>query len=391
MHRYAAPLAALTLGVLPLGPASVASAASPNPVQIGDMRLRAEPDSTRLVLDLSDRAEHTLFTLQNPDRIVIDIPSAKLLGATPAGQGMVKQIRVGARDDGSLRIVLDVTGQVQVNSFTLEADASNGPRLVVDLTAPPAVAVVKPVKTLHVPEGNRDLVIAVDAGHGGRDPGSIGKGGTREKDIALAVARLLAKRLDAEPGMRAVLTRDRDEFIMLGERVRRARAAKADMFISVHADAIHDRSITGSSIYILSRGRATSEAARWLADKENAADLLGDVSLDDKDAVLASVLFDLSQTASIGASNEVAEQVLAALDRVGTVRKPLVQQGSFRVLTAPDIPSILVETAYISNPSEEKRLRNARHQEKLADAIYRGVRAYFRNNPPPGTRFAALH
>jgi N-acetylmuramoyl-L-alanine amidase len=206
--------------------------------------------------------------------------------------------------------------------------------------------------------------------------------------VVLPIARLLAERINAEPGMRAVLTRNRDEFLVLRDRIKRARVAKADMFISVHADSIANHDVTGASVYILSERGASNESARWLAERENAADLMGGVSLDDKDNTLASVLLDLSQSANISASMTAAQRVLAALDNVGQVRKPQVQQAGFVVLKSPDIPSMLVETAYISNPSEELRLKSPRQQSNLADAIFAGVRNYFEQNPPAGTRFA---
>jgi N-acetylmuramoyl-L-alanine amidase len=232
------------------------------------------------------------------------------------------------------------------------------------------------------------VIVAVDAGHGGQDPGAIGHGGTREKDVTLSIARTLAERINSERGMRAILTRDRDEFLVLRDRIGRARLAKADMFISIHADSIANRDVSGASVYVLSEHGATNEAARWLADRENAADLMGGVKLDDKDKALASVLLDLSQTANISASMIAAQRVLGALDVVGQVRKSQVQQAGFVVLKSPDIPSMLVETAYISNPQEEVSLRNTRHQTALAEAIFNGVRNYFESFPPAGTRFA---
>jgi N-acetylmuramoyl-L-alanine amidase len=236
----------------------------------------------------------------------------------------------------------------------------------------------------------RDLVIAVDAGHGGDDPGASGRDGTHEKDVTLAVARVLARRINAEPGMRAVLTRATDVFVPLRERIRLARVAQADLFVSVHADAVLDRTVSGSSVYVLSQRGATNEAAKWLADRENAADLVGGVSLDDKDNVLASVLLDLSQSAAMSASMNAAGKVLDELNRIGEVRKERVQQAGFVVLKSPDIPSMLIESAYITNPSEERRLRDPHFQLELADAILAGLRNYFHDNPPPGTRLAAL-
>jgi len=249
----------------------------------------------------------------------------------------------------------------------------------------------KPVRATHAPlDGDRDIVVAVDAGHGGQDPGAIGRNGTMEKNVVLAIARALANRINSEPGMRAYLTRDDDYFVVLRDRMVRARNAKADIFVSVHADSIRDRSITGASVYILSEHGASSEAARWLAERENAADLRGGVKLDDKDRSLASVLLDLSQTANLGASMTAAERVLQSLDDTVNVRKTKVQQAGLVVLKSPDIPSMLVETAYISNPGEEARLKSIAHQTKIADAIFSGIRGFFEKNPPPGTRFAQL-
>jgi N-acetylmuramoyl-L-alanine amidase len=287
----------------------------------------------------------------------------------------VRQVRFGTRDDGSLRVVLDINGDVQSKSFAVAPNESYGHRLVIDLAPAGEPA---PVRIEHAPQAEaRDLVIAVDAGHGGDDPGAIGRGGTREKDVALSIARALAQRIDREPGMNAVLVRDGDYYVAHRDRMRKAREKRADLFVSIHADAIRDRTISGSSVYILSPRGASDEAARWLAERENASDLIGGVSLDDKDNVLASVLLDLSQTASISASMTAAERVLLELDRVGVVRKAAVQQAGFLVLKSPDIPSMLIETAYISNPAEEKRLKDRRHQEKLAHAIHGGIRGYF--------------
>lgn len=359
-------------------------------VEISDLRLWAGPDHTRVVLDLSGPASHNLFTLREPERVVVDIADATFVGATPApaGQGFVRQVRFGTHEDGSLRVVLDLHAAAQPKSFFVAPNASYGHRLVIDLAAPAEPA---PVTIEHAPrEEARQLVIAVDAGHGGDDPGAIGRGGTREKDVALAIARALAQRLDRETGMRATLIRDGDYYVAHRDRMRKAREQRADLFVSIHADSIRDRTISGASVYILSPRGASDEAARWLAERENASDLIGGVSLDDKDNVLASVLLDLSQTASLSASMTAAERVLLELDRVGHVRKTSVQQAGFMVLKSPDVPSMLIETAYISNPLEERRLRDGRHQGQLADAIHAGIRAYFYENPPPGSLVAAL-
>jgi N-acetylmuramoyl-L-alanine amidase len=233
-------------------------------------------------------------------------------------------------------------------------------------------------------------VIAIDAGHGGEDPGAIGKAGTREKNVSLAIAKKLADQINAEPGMRAVLTRTGDYFVRFKDRIRRAHDNEADLFVSIHADAFMDRSVRGSSVYVLSTRRASSEAAKTLADRENAADLIGGVSLHDKSDVLASVLLDLSQNAAISASRDAAGRVLTELDQVGQLKKSDVQHASLIVLTSPDVPSMLVETAFISNPEEERRLRDPAYQERLAGAIHSGLRRYFYDNPPPGSRVATL-
>jgi len=361
-------------------------------VDVRAVRLWASPDNTRVVLDLSGSAQHHLQILKNPDRVVLDVSGARLAAgarAMPAGAGAVKQVRMGRRPSGELRIVLDLARPLRAKSFLASPNDRYGYRLVIDLGSATGAAET-PVKAEHAPPDARDLVIAVDAGHGGEDPGAIGMNGTREKDVVLAIAKELAARVNAEPGMKAVLTRGGDYFVPLRDRMRRARAQKADLFVSIHADSIRDRRIDGSSVYILSQRGATDEASRWLAERENASDLIGGVSLDDKDDVLASVLLDLSQTAALSASQVAAERVLHQLNEAGEVRKHQVQQARFMVLKSPDIPSMLVETAYISNPQEEMRLRTQTQQARLADAIRRGVHDYFYANPPMGTRVAEL-
>ena len=364
-------------------------------VDVRAIRLWAGPDTTRVVVDLSGNAQHSLALLHNPERVVLDVSGARLakaLHAAPAGAGAVRRVRMSHSPSGNLRLVLDLARPIHAKSFLTTPNAHYGYRLVVDLGgggggAPRAD---KPVKVKHAPADARDLIIAVDAGHGGEDPGAIGKNGTREKDVVLAIARELAAKINAETGMKAVLTRGGDYFVPLRDRMRRARAQQADLFVSIHADSIRDRSIDGSSVYILSQRGASDEASRWLAERENASDLIGGVSLDDKDDVLASVLLDLSQSASLNASQVAAERVLRQLTQAGEVRKHEVQQARFVVLKSPDIPSMLVETAYISNPQEELRLRTLAHQTRLAAAIHQGVHDYFYANPPMGTRIAQL-
>jgi N-acetylmuramoyl-L-alanine amidase len=362
---------------------------SAHAVDVRNVRVWAAPDSTRVVVDLSGSAPHTLAVMHDPERVVLNVAGARLAkgvkAASKAG-GAVKDVHMIARP-GQLRVVLDLTRFAHAKSFLAKPSKRYGYRLVVDLV--PAAA-DKPIRVEHAPHYYRDLVIAIDAGHGGEDPGAIGKNGLREKDVVLAIAKELFARINAEPGMKAVLTRNGDYFLPLRERMRRARANAADLFVSIHADSIRDRSIDGSSVYILSQRGATDEASRWLAERENAADLIGGVSLDDKDDVLASVLLDVSQSISLSASHSAAERVLRQLSQAGEVRKPQVQEARFMVLKSPDIPSMLIETAYISNPQEEQRLRTPAQRARLAAAIHRGLHDYFYNNPPLGTRIAQL-
>ena len=382
--------------------------AAPGATLVKDVRLWAGPDSTRVVFDLSAPAKHSVMTLDNPARVVIDLDNARVATsqlALPDGRGFAKQLRVGVQGETGLRLVIDLSGAATPKAFAVEPSGSYGHRLVVDLLpggSAPTVASASKASAAAAPEQppvavkstrtnqGRDIVVAIDAGHGGADPGSIGKRGTYEKHVTLAIARRLKEVIDREPGMRAELTRDGDYFLPHRERMARARRKQADMFISVHADAFHDRSVVGSSVYTLSARGASDESARWLADRENAADLIGGVKLDDKDAVLASVLLDLSQSATMSASVDAAGKVMDQLVGLGNTTSRGVKHAGFLVLKSPDIPSLLVETAFISNPGEEARLLDAKHQRRLAEAIHAGVREYFWENPPPGTRFAQM-
>lgn len=366
------------------------------PTVVKDVRLWAGPDSTRVVLDLSGPVKHSLMTLDDPARVVIDLADARVDGADlklPESGGFAKQLRVGVQGDHDLRFVIDLSAAATPHAFTVEPNGPYGHRLVVDLmpgSGAVLAATPPPVKSAVMTAEGRDIVIAIDAGHGGADPGSVGKRGTYEKHVTLQIARRLKEVIDREPGMRAELTRDGDYFLPHRERMARARRKQANMFISIHADAFHDRSVVGSSVYTLTARGASDESARWLADRENAADLVGGVSLDDKDAVLASVLLDLSQSASMGASLDAAGKVMNELVGLGNTTSRGVKQAGFLVLKSPDIPSILVETAFISNPGEESRLIDPKHQRRLAEAIHAGVRTYFWENPPPGTHFAQM-
>jgi N-acetylmuramoyl-L-alanine amidase len=395
------------LGVLP-----TAVQAAQSPARLDAVRVEAAGAGLRLHLDLSRQTAHQFFTLESPRRAVIDLAATATAARLqlPDATGAIKTLRTGPRPQQGLRIVVELDGAAPVRvrpatgraGYVLEIGAVGSSAAVAESSPPvpssaaalpvPDAEPVRAVRAVHAPaESGRDVVIAIDAGHGGVDPGAIGKGGTREKDVVLHIARDLAARINREPGMRAVLIRDGDYFLAHRQRMAKARAAKADMFLSVHADSVGNATVSGSSVYILSTKGASDEQARWLAERENAADLKGGISLDDKDNTLASVLLDLSQSASITSSMHAAERVLRTLNTVNEVRKPKVQQAGFLVLKSPDIPSMLVETAFISNPGDERRLRQESYREKLAEAIFRGVHKYFADFPPEGTLFAARH
>ena len=362
--------------------------------EVRDLRVWAGPDNTRAVLDLSGRVNYRLFELANPARVVIDIDDATLSGdlaLDPKASGILSDVRHGERDGDNLRIVFDLESKSQPKSFLLAPAGDYGHRLVVDLPVNSGSAARSPIKSASdfAQEKDRDVIIAVDAGHGGEDPGAIGKSKTHEKRITLAIARDLAAAINKEPGMRAILIRDGDYYIPLEARFEKARQHRADLFVSIHADAFNDRRVHGSSVYILSRRGASSEAARRLAEKENRSDLIGGVTLTDKDNMLASVLMDLSQNATLEASDHVARQIFGSLKAVGKTHKNRVESANFVVLRSPDVPSVLVETAFISNPSEEKRLNDPKHRKKLANAILGGIRSHFRSMPPQGTWMAS--
>lgn len=391
-------------------------------VKVNEVHYTVAPETSRLVLSLSSSPSYKVFTLPKPARVVIDLDDARLVSALPNVHiygSPVQAVRSGVRHGRDLRLVLDVNDKVVTKSFILQPSTKDqGFRLVVDLqhaaavsakptpasqaasvvnAAPPvalpsrsAPSASRSVAAAHAPSSAklRDVVVAIDAGHGGIDPGAHGPHGVKEKDVTLAIARQLNKELRVEPGIKPVLIRNGDYFVPLRKRVTKAREAKADLLISIHADAIDDRTVRGSSVYVLSERGASSEAARWLAEKENAADLVGGVSLDDKDDVLKSVLLDLSQTATIEASDRAGSMVLGELSTVGKLHRRRIEHAGFVVLKAPDIPSMLIETAFISNPQEERKLKSHRYQRRLAAAIVEGVRDYFRENAPPGTKIA---
>jgi N-acetylmuramoyl-L-alanine amidase len=356
---------------------------------VENIRIWAESGKTRVVLDLSRSSDHKIFTLRDPDRVVVDLKSGRLsksLANMPQGVGSVRAIRSAVRANGQLRVVLDLNEAVRSRTFTAGPNSQYGDRLVIDLQRSGNLQAVKRASESYKP--GRDIVIAIDPGHGGHDPGAVGKARTREKDVALQISRTLAARISAETGMKAVLVRDGDYYVDHRKRMSIARLNKADLFISIHADAVDDRRAYGASVYALSLKGASDEAARQLAERENASVRIGGVSLEDKDEVLASVLLDLSQNAALSASLDVGSKVIRELAGLGKVHRRTVQQAGFLVLKSPDMPSILIETAYISNPTEERKLRDRNHQGRLADAILTGVRTYFYSNPPPDTRIA---
>ena len=382
--------------------------------QVKSVRLWRAPDNTRLVFDLSGPVQHSVFTLQAPDRLVIDINGATL-GAPlnlPTANTPITSVRSAQRTPTDLRVVIDLKKAVTPKSFTLAPNQQYGNRLVVDLfdspadaePAPPQPAVattpavpVTPtqpsIKLSPVPNGKRDIVIAIDAGHGGEDPGASGSRGQHEKDVVLAIAKELQRQINSEKGFRAELTRTGDYFIPLRGRTEIARKKGADLFVSIHADAAPSAAAFGASVFALSERGATSETARWLADSENRSDLIGgagNVSLDDKDRMLAGVLLDLSMTASLTSSLNVGQKVLSNIGQVTPLHKRRVEQAGFMVLKSPDIPSILVETGFISNSSEATKLQTASHQQALARSIRTGVKQFFEQNPPPGTYIAWL-
>lgn len=379
-------------------------------VSVEGARIWNGPAQTRFVVDTQGPVQHKVFALDDPHRLVIDLIDARLEASLPSpavDDQVVARLRSGIRAGDDLRIVLDLKQPAKAKSFSLEPNETYGHRLVIDLEprasgraghsdapASPSLASINQqtghpsVRLAQQGSPGRDLVVAIDAGHGGEDPGAVGPNGTREKDVTLAISRRLARKVNAAPGMRAVLIRDGDYYIRLRQRINLARKHKADIFVSIHADAFRDRRVRGSSVFTLSAGGATSEAARWLAERENRADLIGGVDLKERDDLLASVLLEMSQNATIELSSKAADKVLGRLRRLGDVHQERVQKAGFAVLKSPDIPSMLVETAFISNPDEEQRLRTNAYQERLAEAILDGIVDYFTAYPPLGTRFA---
>ncbi len=410
--------------LLPLWLAGMAQAA-----QVDNIRLWAAPDHARLVFDLSGHTEASVFTLDGPRRLVIDLEHSGLntdLASLNLDGSAITAVRSGKLDGNGLRVVLELSREVEPRHFTLPPNDQYGHRLVVDMEYPGESAVQNPIDPIEAmireqelaaerrraetsagprqeaaiaatqqpaaPHPRRDIIIAIDPGHGGEDPGAIGPGGTREKDVVMEISRRLQRLVDNAEGFRAVMIRDGDYYVGLRQRTRIAREQKADFFVSIHADAFNSPRPSGSSVYALSQSGATSETAQWLAASENRADLIGGVdgnlSLNDKDEVLRGVLLDLTMTATLNDSLSIGGQVLDQLGRVNRLHRSRVEQAGFMVLKSPDIPSLLIETGFISNPDEERRLRDSGHQQRLAESIFAGISEHFRRNPPPASLLA---
>jgi len=441
--RLSAPFVKFVLSLL-LAVATLAAATTyAAGIQVTATRIWPAQDYTRVTLETSAPVQPKLFSLKNPERLVLDLDEVSmtatlrgLIEKISADDPYVQAVRIGRFKPGTVRLVFDLKTEAKPQAFTLTPVGDYGNRLVLDIypleppdpllafldrrqsqrdsspdtrtaappereepasvkaaardaeAAQPETARTGPARTSRAESRHvrtnaaRFLIVAVDAGHGGEDPGARGRHGTHEKNVTLAIARSLKARIDQEPNMRAVLIRDGDYFIPLHMRVQKARRVHADLFVSVHADAFVKPYARGSSVFALSERGATSAAARWLAKQENDADLIGGVNLDVPDPYLKRTLLDLSQTATINDSLKLAREVLSELGEINPLHKARVEQAGFAVLKAPDIPSILVETAFISNPEEERKLRSRSYQEKMAEAIFAGIKRYFSSNPP---------
>ncbi len=407
--------ASLVLLVTPL--ANAARSGAPSVLAV---RVWPAADYTRVTLESDAAVRFSHFTVKNPERLVVDLEGVEfngvlegLSGRIAADDPYIKLLRAGRFKPGVVRLVMELKTEVAPQVFVLAPVGEYGHRLVLDVypaNAPdPLLALIEkkelqPLPLEDKPDAiaekaqeqqqaavekrpgkpvvDRLVTITLDPGHGGEDPGAVGRGGSHEKNVTLAVAKRLKAKIDTEPNMRAVLTRDSDFFVPLHMRVQKARRVQADLFVSIHADAFIKPDARGASVFVLSENGASSSAARWLANKENAADLIGGVNFGTKDPMLARTLLDLSQTATINDSLKLGKAVLGELGSVGNLHKGSVEQAGFAVLKAPDIPSILVETAFISNPEEERRLNDEAYQDKLAEAVLSGIRKYFKLNPP---------
>lgn len=355
------------------------------------VRLWRAPDHTRLVLDLSEAAEFSTLSLDNPERFVIDLSQSRLtasLNALPLEGTPLSGVRSGIRQGADLRLVFDLSASVRTSVFLLPPNDTTGHRVVIDLFDKTPTEEPEPVLSVESLESRRDIVIAIDPGHGGEDPGALGPGGLREKTVVLQIARRLENQLAKIPGFKPVLVRTGDYYVSLKNRRDKARALEADLFVSIHADAFREKSAHGASVYALSMRGATSTTAQYLADTENSADLVGGVELAEMDPMLAGVLADLSMTGTLDTSLNLGALILEQIDGVARLHKKRVEQAGFAVLKSPDVPSLLIETGFISNPGEAERLAMPAYQDKMARAIRRGIQSWFARQPPPGTLLA---
>ena len=360
--------------------------------QVKDIRVAQQQGVTRLVFELNDASEHRMFALSQPDRVVLDISDADISQAvvdnlSALSSDVLLRVRYAKRDSG-MRFVLDLSQQVKAKTSELSAAGDYGPRIMVELEygQPKSANVVKSLASIS--NEKRDVVVVIDPGHGGKDPGALGQYKVREKDIVLSISKELARRLNDVPGIKAVLTRSTDEYLQLRDRSRVARESNADLLISVHADAFTKASARGASVWALSLSGKTSEMGRWLAQQEQATDLVGGISLDDKDQLLAEVLLDMSMNSTIQMSLDIGGNVLREMKGVAVLHKDAVQQAGFVVLKSPDIPSILIETGFVSNKTEAKNLSSATYRKRLANSIAKGVEEFFVSNPPDGSYIA---
>jgi N-acetylmuramoyl-L-alanine amidase len=382
-------------------------------IRLGSVRYASETGRAKIMFDVTSSPKHRVFVLDNPPRLVIDVKNAQAgrnLSQPSASHPLFSHVRAAAKNESDLRIVIDLKQNVTAKSHKLATNNSDSQHLIIDLLNKSSVTVVdkdkkstenlaynKPIsldeksgattktansKNKRAGNKKQQIVIAIDAGHGGDDPGAKGANGTHEKQVTLAIAKKLQALINGQAGMTAKMVRKGDYYVGLRERMRIARKAGADLFISVHADACQNPEVKGASVYTLSRDGASTEAARWLANSENAKEKVGGADLEDKDAVLATVLLDLSQTATQQASANLADKVLKNFQNIGDLHYNTVQKAGFAVLKSPDIPSILVETAYISNQSDELNLMSNRYQTKMAHAIFKGVLNYFEQMDP---------
>jgi N-acetylmuramoyl-L-alanine amidase len=360
--------------------------------EVGAVRLWRAPDHTRLVLDLSEQVTFSNLSLDNPERFVVDLKDSRLtssLAALPLEGTPISQVRSGIRKGTDLRLVLDLKSKVETSVFLLPPNEVTGHRIVIDLFDSQTLASdPDPVLSVDSLDARRDIVVAIDAGHGGEDPGASGPGQLREKTVVLAIAKRLEQQLAGVPGFKPVLIRSGDYYVSLKNRRDRARELQADLFISIHADAFKQKSAHGASVYALSTRGATSTAAQYLAESENAADLVGGVELAEMDPVLASVLTDLSMTSTLDISLNLGGLILEQIGGVARLHKKKVEQAGFAVLKSPDVPSLLIETGFISNPKEAEQLSTPAYQDKMARAIRRGIQSWFARQPPPGTLLA---